>query len=190
MSERDLWAVRHLNFEIQPGEIVGLTGPNGAGKTTLLRMIARTIAPTEGTIEIRGKVGAMLGADAAFSQELTGRENCFLTGAVLGLKRADVAKRLDEILEFSGVREFADTPVRYYSTGMYLRLAVSIALQLETDLMLLDEALGGCDVGFRNKALAAITEMAKTGRSFFVVGHDPDTQAISHRTVALVATGR
>jgi lipopolysaccharide transport system ATP-binding protein len=190
LTERDFWAVRHLDFEIEPGEIVGLTGANGAGKTTLLRMIARTIAPSEGKIEIRGKVGAMLGADAAFSPDLTGRENCFLTGAVLGLKRHEVAERLNEILDFSGVQDFADTPVRYYSTGMYLRLAVSIALQLQTDLMLLDEALGGCDNDFRRKALSAISEMVKTGRSFLVVGHDLETQAIAHRAIAVSAVRR
>jgi lipopolysaccharide transport system ATP-binding protein len=171
LASREFWAVKNLNFEIQPGEIVHLIGANGAGKTTLLRMIARTIAPSEGKIEIRGKVGAMLGADAAFAVELTGRENCFLTGAVLGLKREAIAKRMDDIVEFADLSEFIDSPVRYYSSGMYLRLALAIALQLQTELLIVDEALSACDTEFQARVRSMLVSEALQGRTIIVVDH-------------------
>jgi ABC-type polysaccharide/polyol phosphate transport system ATPase subunit len=171
-EKTDLWAVRAVDFELHQGEILAVLGRNGAGKTTMLRMIAQTTSPSEGQLEVCGRVGAMLGAEAAFSGHLTGRENCYLTGAILGISRREVARSLDAIVDLAGLDQFLDVPVRYYSSGMYLRLAVALALQLRTEILAVDEALNGCDEMFRLRAFEALKAAASTGRAVMVVSHD------------------
>jgi ABC-type polysaccharide/polyol phosphate transport system ATPase subunit len=167
-----LWAIKDVDISLAAGETLGLLGRNGAGKTTFLRLLAQTTAPTKGELRIRGRVGAMLGAEAAFSSHLTGRENCFLTGAILGIRRAEVSRQLDAIIAFAEIEEFIDVPVRYYSSGMYLRLAIALSLCLRTEILAVDEALNACDEAFRRKAIEALRGAALQGRAIVIVSHD------------------
>jgi lipopolysaccharide transport system ATP-binding protein len=173
-SEQDdlIWALRDVSFEIKNGEVVGIIGRNGAGKSTLLKMLSRIIEPTEGRAEIRGRVGSLLEVGTGFHPELTGRENVFLNGAVLGMKRDEIKAKFDNIVAFSGVEKFIDTPVKHYSSGMNVRLAFAVAAHLEPENLLVDEVLAVGDAGFQKKCLGKIGEVAREGRTVLFVSHN------------------
>ena len=171
-SREILWALRHVSLDVKRGEVFGIIGKNGSGKSTLLKILARITGPTEGRVEFRGRVGAMLEVGTGFHPELTGRENVYLNGAILGMRKADIAKRFDAIAEFSGVERFLDTPVKRYSTGMYVRLAFSVAAHLEPDILLIDEVLSVGDVEFQKKCLQMIREFPASGRTVLFVSHN------------------
>lgn len=167
-----LWALRDVSFDVQRGEVVGIVGRNGAGKTTLLKIMSRITAPTEGQMTMRGRVGSLLEVGTGFNLELTGRENIFLNGAILGMKRVEIQRKFDEIVEFSGVGRFLDTPVKRYSTGMAVRLAFSVAAHLETEIILVDEVLSVGDVEFQRKCLGKMEDVTSQGRTVIFVSHN------------------
>jgi len=167
-----IWALREVSFEVKRGEVVGIIGPNGAGKTTILKILSRITEPSEGCAEIRGRIGALLEVGTGFHPELTGRENVYLSGAILGLKRAEIEGIFDEIVDFSGVEGFLDTPVKRYSTGMYLRLAFSVAAHLEADVLIVDEVLAVGDAAFQQKCVGKMREVAGSGRTVLFVSHN------------------
>ncbi|TFH10001.1 MAG: ABC transporter ATP-binding protein [Candidatus Atribacteria bacterium] len=171
-SREILWALRHVSLEVNQGEVVGIIGKNGSGKSTLLKILAQITWPTEGRVEFKGHVGAMLEVGTGFHPELTGRENVYLNGAILGMRKAEITRRFDEIVEFSGVERFLDTPVKRYSTGMYVRLAFSVAAHLEPDVLLIDEVLSVGDVDFQKKCLAMIKGFPESGRTVLFVSHN------------------
>jgi ABC-type polysaccharide/polyol phosphate transport system ATPase subunit len=171
-SKRDFWALRDVSFTVDEGEVVGLIGRNGAGKSTLLKMLARITIPTQGVARMRGRVGALLEVGTGFHPELNGRENIFLNGAILGLKRADIRRRFDDIVEFAGVQELLETPVKRYSSGQYLRLAFSVAAHVEPDIVVVDEVLAVGDADFQRRCLGKMSEFAQEGRTVLFVSHD------------------
>lgn len=170
---RDIWALRGVDFDVQQGEVLGVIGPNGAGKSTLLSILARITEPTEGIAEINGRVNALLEVGTGFHPELSGRDNVFLNGAILGMSRAETAQKFEQIVEFAGVADFIDVPVKRYSSGMYVRLAFAVAVHLDPDVLLLDEVLAVGDRAFQEKCLARIQEMTQAGRAVLFVSHDP-----------------
>jgi lipopolysaccharide transport system ATP-binding protein len=165
------WALKDVMFDVRQGEVVGLIGRNGAGKSTMLKVLSRITTPTEGVVEMSGNVGCLLEVGTGFHPELTGRENIYLNGAVLGMKRVDVTRRFDEIVEFSGVRRFLDTPVKHYSSGMYVRLAFSVAAHMEPEILIVDEVLAVGDIEFQKKCLGKMNEVAGSGRTVIFVSH-------------------
>jgi len=169
---RSFWALRDVTFEVRRGEAVGVIGRNGAGKSTLLKILSGVTAPTEGTAAIWGALGALLEVGTGFHLELTGRENVYLNGAILGMKRAEVARRFDEIIAFAGVERFVDTPAKHYSSGMLMRLAFAVAAQLDTDVLVVDEALAVGDVEFQRKCLQKMEQVGAVGRTVLFVSHD------------------
>jgi lipopolysaccharide transport system ATP-binding protein len=169
---RHIWALHDVSFEVEEGEVVGIIGRNGAGKSTLLKILSRITDPTRGFIEIHGRVGALLEVGTGFHPELTGRENVFLNGAILGMRRREIARKYDEIVEFSEVEKFMDTPVKYYSSGMYVRLAFAVAAHLEPEVLLIDEVLAVGDVGFQRKCLGKMGDVAREGRTVLFVSHN------------------
>jgi lipopolysaccharide transport system ATP-binding protein len=171
-SSNHFWALRGLSFEIEPAQIVGIIGPNGAGKSTLLKILSRITEPSEGRVEIHGRVGSLLEVGTGFHPELTGRENVYLSGALLGMKASEIDRKLDEILAFSEIGRFADSPVKYYSTGMYVRLAFAVAAHFEPEVLLVDEVLAVGDVGFQRKCLAKMEEVKDGGRTILLVSHN------------------
>jgi lipopolysaccharide transport system ATP-binding protein len=168
----DFWAPKDVSFEIQAGDIVGLVGRNGAGKSTLLKILSRITDPSCGRIEIVGRVASLLEVGTGFHQELTGRENIFLNGAILGMSRAEIRGKFDEIVDFAGIDRFLDTPVKRYSNGMYVRLAFAIAAHLDPDVLIVDEVLTVGDADFQRKGLTKIQEAARAGRTVFLVSHN------------------
>ncbi|MDB4905218.1 MAG: teichoic acid export ATP-binding protein TagH [Gemmatimonadetes bacterium] len=168
----DFWAVRDLTFEVAEGEVFGIIGRNGAGKSTLLKILSRIIQPTEGRARVRGRVGTLLEVGAGFHPELTGRDNVYLSGAILGMSRREIARQFDEIVEFSGIERFLDTPVKRYSSGMYLRLGFSVAAHLEADILVVDEVLAVGDAEFQQKCLGRMEEVAGNGRTVLFVSHN------------------
>jgi lipopolysaccharide transport system ATP-binding protein len=168
----EFWALKDISFEIQPGEVVGIVGRNGAGKSTLLKILARIMDPTEGRVEIRGRVGSLLEVGTGFHPELTGRENIYLNGSVLGMTRLEIHRKFDEIVAFSGVEKFLDTPVKRYSTGMYMRLAFAVAAYLEPEILIVDEVLAVGDVEFQKKCLGRIGQASTEGRTVLFVSHN------------------
>ena len=172
-EEESIWALRDVNFEIKQGDAVGIVGKNGAGKSTLLKLLSRTTAPSTGSIKIKGKISSLLEVGTGFHPELTGRENVFLNGAIMGMSKRDIKARFDEIIEFSGVSRFVDTPVKRYSSGMYVRLAFAVAAHLETEIMIIDEVLAVGDVDFQKKCLGKMREVTgNQGRTVLFVSHN------------------
>lgn len=167
-----IWALRDVTFEIKHGEVVGLIGANGSGKTTLLKILSRITNPTEGRAEIYGRVGSLLGVGTGFHSELTGRDNVYLSGAILGMRKSEIKRKFEEIVDFSGVEKFIDTPVKRYSSGMQVRLGFAVAAHLETEILLVDEVLSVGDATFRVKSLNKMTEIAQSARTIIFVSHD------------------
>jgi len=167
-----IWALRGISFEIDQGKVLGIIGRNGAGKSTLLKILARVTDPTEGFAEIRGRVGSLLEVGTGFHPELTGRENIFLNGAILGMKRTEIDRKFDEIVAFSEVDKFIDTPVKRYSSGMYLRLAFAVAAHLEPEILVVDEVLAVGDAEFQRKCLGKMSDVAREGRTVLFVSHN------------------
>ena len=169
-----LWAVEDVSFVLGQGEVLGLIGPNGAGKSTLLKLLCQITEPTTGRIEIQGRVGALLEVGAGFKPMLSGLENLYLQGAWLGMSKREIQSKIDEIIEFSSLQEFLDTPVKRYSSGMRLRLAFSVAAHLSPEIIIIDEALAVGDVGFRQKCITKLTSIAQSGRTVIFVSHNPE----------------
>jgi lipopolysaccharide transport system ATP-binding protein len=168
----DFWALKDVSFEVKPGEVTGVIGRNGAGKSTLLKVISRITEPTAGRIELTGRVASMLEVGTGFHPELTGRENIFLNGAILGMRHAEIKRRFDEIVAFSEVEKFLDTPVKRFSSGMYVRLAFAVAAHLHTEILIVDEVLAVGDAEFQRKCLGRMTEVAQGGRTVLFVSHN------------------
>jgi len=171
-SRETIWALRHISFEVERGQVLGVIGRNGAGKSTLLKILSRITEPTEGEAEIHGRVGSLLEVGTGFHPELTGRENIYLNGAILGMKRTEIARKFDEIVEFAEVAQFIETPVKRYSSGMYLRLAFAVAAHLEPEILVVDEVLAVGDAEFQRKCLGKMSDVAQQGRTVLFVSHN------------------
>ena len=167
-----LWALRDVSFNVERGKVMGIIGRNGTGKSTLLKCLARITEPTEGRAEIQGRVAAMLEVGTGFHPELTGRENIFLSGAILGMKRVEIERKLDEIVDFSGIEKFLETPIKYYSSGMRVRLGFAVAAHLEPEILLVDEVLAVGDAEFQRKCLGKMSDVAHEGRTVLFVSHN------------------
>jgi lipopolysaccharide transport system ATP-binding protein len=170
-TEEEFYALRDIDLTIQQGDIVGIVGPNGAGKSTLLKLLSRITFPSQGRITINGTLSSMLEVGTGFHPELTGRENIFLNGSIIGMRREEISRKLDSIVAFSGLEDFLDTPVKHYSSGMYVRLAFSVASHLEPDILLIDEVLAVGDHDFRKKCMARLMNVSGEGRTIVIVSH-------------------
>lgn len=185
-DKESLYALDQVSFEVGPGERIGIIGKNGAGKSTLLKLLSRVTAPTKGEIEIRGRVGALLEVGAGFHPELTGRENIYLSGAILGMRRSAINRQFEAIVEFAEIGPFLDTPIKKYSSGMFLRLAFSVIAYLESEILIIDEVLSVGDAAFQKKCLEKMEEIASQGRTLFFVSHHLETlKALSSRALWL-----
>jgi lipopolysaccharide transport system ATP-binding protein len=185
-SNAPLWALKDVSLEVKHGEVLGIIGRNGAGKSTLLKILTRITEPTSGRAELYGRVGSLLEVGTGFHNELTGRENIYLSGAILGMKKAEIARKFDEILAFAEVERFIDTPVKHYSSGMYLRLAFAVAAHLEPDILLVDEVLAVGDASFQRKCLGKMEGVAKEGRTVLFISHTmPAVTNLCHRAILL-----
>ncbi|SON53912.1 Teichoic acids export ATP-binding protein TagH [Hartmannibacter diazotrophicus] len=183
-SRETFMALRDVSFSVNHGEIVGLVGNNGAGKSTLLKIISRITPPTSGSIRISGRVGSLLDVGTGFHPDLSGRDNIFLNGAILGMSRHDIVRHFDEIVDFAGVESFIDTPVKRYSSGMYMRLAFAVAAHLDSEILLVDEVLAVGDVNFQNKCMDRMSSISKSGRTILFVSHNLSAvQSMCHRVV-------
>ena len=183
-KEETFWALKGVSLEVREGEVLGLIGRNGAGKTTLLKILSRITRPTEGWAEIHGRVGSLLEVGTGFHPELTGRENTFLSGAILGMSKAEIARKFDEIVAFAELEKFIDTPVKHYSSGMYVRLAFAVAAHLEPEILLVDEVLAVGDINFQKKCLGKMGDVARTGRTVVLVSHQLNQiRRLCHRAV-------
>jgi lipopolysaccharide transport system ATP-binding protein len=171
-SREEFWALKDVNFEVKPGEVVGIIGRNGAGKSTLLKILSRITKPSSGQIAIAGRVGSLLEVGTGFHPELTGRENIFLNGSILGMRRGEIDRQFDAIVEFAGVEKFLDTPVKRYSSGMYVRLAFAVAAHLDPEILVVDEVLAVGDQAFQKKCIGRMGEIAAGGRTVCLVSHD------------------
>ena len=174
-SENFFWALRDISFDVQEGEVLGIIGRNGAGKSTLLKILSRITDPNEGRAYVRGRLASLLEVGTGFHSELTGRENIFLNGAILGMRRAEIQAKFDEIVAFSEVEKFLDTPVKHYSSGMYVRLAFAVAANLDPEILVIDEVLAVGDVSFQKKCLGKMSEVSKGGRTVLFVSHNMAT---------------
>ncbi len=184
--ERDaIWALRDVSFEVQEGEVLGIIGRNGAGKTTLLKILSRITDPTEGRAELAGRVASLLEVGTGFHPELTGRENIYLSGAILGMRKAEIDARFDEIVDFSGIEEFIDTPVKRYSSGMRVRLGFAVSAHLEPEILLVDEILAVGDAAFRRKSLGKMGDLSRAGRTVLFVSHN--MASIRHLCTSCIA---
>jgi lipopolysaccharide transport system ATP-binding protein len=171
-GDNTFWALRDISFDVKPGEVVGLIGRNGAGKSTLLKILSRITEPTEGRARIEGRVGSLLEVGTGFHPELTGRENIYLNGAILGMRKVEIKRRFDEIVAFAEIEKFIDTPVKRYSSGMYVRLAFAVAAHMETEILLVDEVLAVGDANFQQKCLGKMSDVTREGRTVLFVSHN------------------
>jgi lipopolysaccharide transport system ATP-binding protein len=174
LSEGDFWSLRDLSFHVRPGQTLGIIGPNGAGKSTTLKILTRIMAPTRGRASVTGRLGALIEVSAGFHGDLTGRENVFLQGAIMGMRSSDIVKRFDQIVEFSGIEDAIDTPVKRYSSGMSARLGFSIAAHLEPDVLIIDEVLAVGDLQFQERAFGRLKDLALSGIPVAIVSHQLD----------------
>jgi lipopolysaccharide transport system ATP-binding protein len=185
-KKAEFWALKNVSFKIQSGEVVGIVGRNGAGKSTLLKILSRITEPTKGVVRLKGRVASLLEVGTGFHPELTGRENIFLNGAILGMRRAEIRRKFDEIVAFSEVEKFLDTPVKRYSSGMFVRLAFAVAAHLEPEILLVDEVLAVGDLAFQKKCLGKMGEVARGGRTVLFVSHNMDAvRSLCHRGILL-----
>jgi len=171
-NQNFIWALKDISFDLEEGRVLGIVGRNGAGKSTLLKILSRVTEPTTGTVSVRGRVGSLLEVGTGFHPELTGRENIYMNGAILGMKRTEIDKKFDEMVEFSEVGQFIDTPVKRYSSGMYLRLAFAVAAHLEPEILVVDEVLAVGDAEFQRKCLGKMSDVAQQGRTVLFVSHN------------------
>ena len=189
-GKEEFWALKDVSFEVKRGEVVGIIGRNGAGKSTLLKILSRITEPTTGRVTLHGRVASLLEVGTGFHPELTGRENIYLNGAILGMSRAEIKKKFDEIVAFAEVEKFLDTPVKRYSSGMYMRLAFAVAAHLEPEILVVDEVLAVGDAEFQKKCLGKMGEVAKGGRTVLFVSHNMGAvQALCNRAL-LMRLGR
>lgn len=180
------WALKDASFEVREGEVIGFVGRNGAGKSTLLKILARVTKPTRGFAKVRGRIGSLLEVGTGFHPELTGRENVFLSGAILGMRKAEIQSKFDEIVAFAEVERFIDTPTKHYSSGMYLRLAFAVAAHLDPEIMIIDEVLAVGDQRFQDKCLNKMGEVGKRGRTILFVSHSmPSIQRLCSRVLLI-----
>jgi lipopolysaccharide transport system ATP-binding protein len=184
------WALKDVSFEVRPGEVVGIIGRNGAGKSTLLKILSRITEPTEGEVDINGRVGSLLEVGTGFHPELSGRENVYLNGAILGMRRAEIARKFDEIVAFAEIDKFVDTPVKHYSSGMYMRLAFAVAAHLEPEILIVDEVLAVGDAAFQKKCLGKMSDVAERGRTVLFVSHNMSAVSALCERVLLIEQGR
>jgi lipopolysaccharide transport system ATP-binding protein len=188
-ASETVWALRDVSFEVRPGEIVGVVGRNGAGKSTLLKMLSRIVEPTAGRYELYGRVGSLLEVGTGFHPDLSGRDNVFLNGAIIGMRRSEIERKFDEIVAFSEIGRFIDTPVKWYSSGMYLRLAFSVAAHLDSEILLMDEVLAVGDVAFQQKCLSKMHAVMQEGRTILFVSHSMQAVARLCRRVIMLEDG-
>jgi len=170
--ETEFWALRNISFEVEPGQVLGIIGRNGAGKSTLLKILSRIVKPTTGEVDMYGRPGSLLEIGTGFHPDLTGRENVFLNGTIIGMKQGEIKNKFDEIVAFAGVEQFLDVPIKYYSSGMYLRLAFAVAAHLKPDILILDEVMAVGDAEFQKKCQAKMKEISGEGRTVIFVSHD------------------
>jgi lipopolysaccharide transport system ATP-binding protein len=189
-ANNHIWALRDVSFEVRRGEVIGIIGRNGAGKSTLLKILSRVTKPTHGRARIRGRLGSLLEVGTGFHPELTGRENIYMNGAILGMSKREIALRFDEIVAFSEIERFIDTPVKYFSSGMYVRLAFSIAAHLEPDILIVDEVLAVGDVAFQKKCLGRMGGAAREGRTVLFVSHNMSAVALLCKSAIVLEQGR
>jgi lipopolysaccharide transport system ATP-binding protein len=185
-----LWALRDVSFEVEPGEAIGIIGRNGAGKSTLLKILSRIVAPTAGEVDIYGRVGSLLEIGTGFHPDLTGRENVYLNGSLIGMKRGEIKRKFDEIVAFAEVEQFLDMPIKYYSSGMHVRLAFSVAAHLEPEVLILDEVLAVGDAAFQQKCLHKMRDLRRAGRTILFVSHDLASVRQLCERVLLIESGR
>jgi lipopolysaccharide transport system ATP-binding protein len=190
VSTGSVWALQNIGFEVNRGEIVGLVGRNGAGKSTLLKILSRTTAPTSGEIRMKGKVASLLEVGTGFHPDLTGRDNIYLNGAILGMRRSEIKSKFDEIVEFAGVQRYIDTPVKRYSSGMYVRLAFAVAAHLDPEILIIDEVLAVGDAEFQAKCLGKMKDVADKGRTVLFVSHNMGAVADLCTRAILLQNGR
>jgi lipopolysaccharide transport system ATP-binding protein len=171
-TSRDLWALKDISFAVEAGDVVGIIGRNGAGKSTLLKVISQITEPTEGFVDVTGRVGSLLEVGTGFHEDLTGRENTYLNGAILGMAKAEIDRKFDEIVAFAEIDRFIDTPVKHYSSGMYMRLAFAVAAHLETEILVVDEVLAVGDMQFQKKCLGKMDDIARRGRTVLFISHN------------------
>jgi homopolymeric O-antigen transport system ATP-binding protein len=184
--EERFWALRDISFDVNPGDVIGIIGPNGAGKSTLLKIMSRITDPTEGHIKIRGRLASLLEVGTGFHPELTGRENIFLNGAILGMRKTEIVSKFDEIVSFSEIERFLDTPVKHYSSGMYVRLAFAVAAHLNPEILVVDEVLAVGDMAFQKKCLGKMSEVSQGGRTVLFVSHNMvAVENLCHRGIVL-----
>jgi lipopolysaccharide transport system ATP-binding protein len=185
-GENTIWALKDVSFEVQEGEVLGIIGRNGAGKTTLLKILSRVTEPTEGEVKINGRIASLLEVGTGFHPELTGRENIFLNGAILGMRKEEIKRKFDEIVAFAEIEKFLDTPVKRYSSGMYVRLAFAVAAHLEPEILIVDEVLAVGDAAFQKKCLGKMGEVVKEGRTVLFVSHNMDAiNTLCRRTIVI-----
>jgi homopolymeric O-antigen transport system ATP-binding protein len=191
-SQRDdlIWALKEVSFEVKQGDVVGIIGRNGAGKSTLLKILSQITEPTEGRVELRGRVGSLLEVGTGFHPELTGHENIYLYGAILGMDRWEVTRKFDEIVAFAEIEKFVDTPVKRYSSGMYMRLAFAVAAHLETEVLLVDEVLAVGDIAFQKKCLGKMDDVSKSGKTILFVSHNMGAIRQLCKEAVLLDSGR